>query len=703
MTKITLNRSKAPYLPFVFALSAGIFCADQVPASPVYYKLINFFLILLTILNLILLQKQLRPKINGLPGFVFMLILFFFGWQSVWKSFPQINQQHFSHYSSSVVFGIVADEPVSRGNQVQVNLKVTALKEKRGGVIPSTGRIILFIDLADNESLQLHYGDELFFEEKYQSIPPRYNPYGFDYQAYLHHKNIWYRAYLTGRQVKKTGRVGGNPIIRTTLYWRRKMLSKFSAYVDNKEAKALLSTLVLGYRADLDQRLVNLYSATGTIHILSVSGMHVGLVFVCLAFVLRGMENDYRLAVIRLLLLLLGIWFYVFLSGLSPSVLRAGWMISFFLVGSVFRRQNNRFNHLAASAFFLLLDNPKYLFDVGFQLSYLAVAGLIWALLLRERNVKSSKRLRHWFSQYLWLSSMAQLATFPLILYYFHAFPVYFLVANLFITLPVSLIIYGGFILLLLPFSIINGHIAHILTALITYMNQFLQTIATWPYATLQGVWISSLQCLLFYCTIVMVLFAFQMTDKRALYGGLLSFLFAGFLFDQKKYQQYHQSTFIAFNLKKDIALFFMQDGIAVLYTNLVSSVDRQLQWYVVPPVEALTNKDQLIWITGERSINEKDLFVDKHHIRVKRREVAILDGEDQKVQISDAVNYVLIRNNPPLWRLQQLSMQKRENLWILDGSNTDFTINQITKLAKRINIPYYILKNNFAYVWNAH
>lgn len=158
---------------------------------------------------------------------------------------------------------------------------------------------------------------------------------------------------------------------------RRQMVEKLKKQMHDPNAIAVASTLILGYKADLSEDVLQAYSKTGTIHVLSVSGAHVAIIWALLAFMLNFLNRFRHGRVIKAIIIIPIIWYYAMLTGFSPAVCRAAVMISTVIIGKTYNRYINNLNILAISAFILLLYNPLLITDVGFQLSYLAVAGLV--------------------------------------------------------------------------------------------------------------------------------------------------------------------------------------------------------------------------------------------------------------------------------------------------------------------------------------
>src|SRR5690606_35766736 len=297
----------------------------------------------------------------------------------------------------------------------------------------------------------------------------------------------------------KLGGGQGNPLIAYALHLRRRMVAKFAEYLSDRDARSVASALILGYRAEMSERLVQAFSATGTIHVLSVSGMHVVIVFWLLAKLLWWMGGSKGLRAMKFIILLLAVWGYALLTGFSPPVLRASIMVGFVMAATIFGRQNRIYNSIAASAFFLLLYEPKFIADIGFQLSYLAVLSIVDINPVTHAFLCAENELVRPITDYIGMSIGAQAGAGPLAAYYFHQFPLYFLPANLLIVLPTSGIMYVGFALLVLPGGLVTRWLGEVLEGLILATNTSLAYVEQWPMASIGGIWPAKWESLLVY------------------------------------------------------------------------------------------------------------------------------------------------------------------------------------------------------------
>lgn len=701
MRDLSITFGRTPFVYFVIALVLGIMVASFIPVSILVYRFIValFFINTALFIGFSLISKWKNHRLFPVFGLLFFSVLSFAGWIFTWRDHPTIAKKHYSNYSSPTLYGFIASQPKVNPNSVTAEFNVTHAKQQKGKILSVKGKLLLRIN--NLSKISIKYGDELILSGEFEDIPPAYNPNEFDYKAYLANKNIWHQRYLHPSKLVKTGKIKGNLVIRNALLAREGMVSKINRYFKNKDAVAIISTLVLGYRADLDQELVKAFSSTGTIHVLAVSGMHVGIVFLFLSFSLRWMKTR-SLRIVRFVTLLLSIWCFALITGFSASVLRAAIMISFVMIANTFSRQRNTANNIAASAFFLLLYNPKYIAEIGFQLSYLAVIGIIWIMPSLNKIITSSNALLSKLWNSIVLSCSAQLTTFPLVLYYFHLFPVYFLPANLFIIIPVSVIIYTGFFLLLLPVHPITDSIAYGLERFIVMVNKGLLAMERWPGSTVTGVWIEPYQCLLIYLVIVFLIIAYQYAHKKALYLAVVLLLVLGLFYNYRVLRNYRSDQLIIFNTRKNLVIGFIHKARPIIYSDLTLA-DKAIQYSVVPALEANAAINKLKEVKTGKIFQSGGIAIDERTIQFMGRELVIEDGKKKKSRQLSSPHWLLIRNNPTATIAEMLKNIGRDMLLILDASNNDETIRRFCDEAGRMDIEVYILKDNFAYVWNAY
>ncbi|XWN35312.1 MAG: ComEC/Rec2 family competence protein [Roseivirga sp.] len=287
---------------------------------------------------------------------------------------------------------------------------------------------------------QVRYGDVLLVRGAPQAVPPPQNPYTFDYQRWLRQAQVYHHHFLHQQQVALIASRPPNPLRALSFRLLRYCQSQLSQHLTQGEVRAVVLALVLGQRDTLEETVREAYASVGAMHVLAVSGLHVGMLYWCLSllFSLLGLTQSAPKG--SLALSLAWLWLYALVTGLSPSVLRATLMFTLVALAQSLGRQSNIYNTLASSAFLLLLGAPRLIFDVGFQLSYLAVLGIVYL----QPRMYAWLALRNLVLDRLWflttVSLAAQVATLPLSLHYFHLFPTYFILAN-WVVVPAALVI----------------------------------------------------------------------------------------------------------------------------------------------------------------------------------------------------------------------------------------------------------------------
>jgi competence protein ComEC len=263
---------------------------------------------------------------------------------------------------------------------------------------------------------------------------------------------------------------------------------------------AVASALTIGYRADLDKDLRQAYSSTGTMHILAVSGMHVGLLYLVLGFLLGFLDKFKIGRIIKPALLISIVWFYAFLSGLSPSILRSAVMITFIGLGQTMKRHAFIYNSIASSAFLLLLFDPLQITDVGFQLSYMAVIGIVVFYPFIYKWFHFNTVFIDGIWQLIAVSISAQILTFPLTVFYFNQFPIYFILSNL-LAVPISTFaMYAALLLIGVSFiPAMTKIIGFVLQLLVNALNSVVLWIEQLPGSYISGLTFSIFEVVIWY------------------------------------------------------------------------------------------------------------------------------------------------------------------------------------------------------------
>jgi len=438
---VKLTFTKVPMLKPLVALIVGVILGHSYFIAGVNYFphliICSFLLLILSQFPLFVLYRKYIYTI------VFYILLILAGVWLISRKTPTVNKKHFSNFNAIQVIGIVDDEPNFKEKTIRFPMRIIQVIDSN--ITYTVNGNVMITMLKDTINMaNVMYGDILLFKNHIIETLPIVNPNEFDYKAYLANKEIWHQCFLTTADYKLLSTDGGYPILTFSLHLRKELIKKFRNYLQNDEAFQIAIALLFGYRYQIDANILDAFTSTGTIHILSVSGLHVSMVFALLTFVFVVFDRLKYGKIIRLVFIGIIIWGYVIFTGMSPPIVRAGIMISFYIIAILFRRQQIAINTLLASALFILLIAPTNLFDVGFQLSYSALLGiLLLGPILRFLWLPRQKIWRY-IIEYCYISIAAQLFTLPFVLYYFGKFPVYFLIANLFMVIPSTLIMYLG-------------------------------------------------------------------------------------------------------------------------------------------------------------------------------------------------------------------------------------------------------------------
>lgn len=422
-------------LPLLIGIALGL--QLSIAVNPLPYLLIVFFAIPFC--------NSIWSKIQIAKTWFSVLIQFFFvlaGMELVYLNLPLNNERHFRYmnwHDEQFCIVKIENDPVFRFGSWSAQADLKMIKNNTWQEV--CGKVQLKLK-AHRRVIQLQQGDFILLKSRPDPIPNSALPSDFDYTAYLKKMGIYYQL-RTDAAWMKTGNDNGGFFAAVTEF-RNRMATLIMAMNGSHETKSLLCALLLGFDDEISQEFYQLFSVTGTLHVLSVSGLHVGLIFITLNGLLFFLPVNRRGNLIKMIIVILVLWLFALLTGFSPSVIRSTLMFSLMMLGKSFFRRVTPLNIVFASAFFTLLFNPLVIANPGFQLSYFAVIGILIVYPWLYEKVQ----IDNWILDKIWqwsaVSIAAQLATFPISVYYFHTFPLWFLPANVIIVPLVTLIMYGG-------------------------------------------------------------------------------------------------------------------------------------------------------------------------------------------------------------------------------------------------------------------
>lgn len=682
---------KVPFASVFLFFGTGIVTGYYLPLTQSIFRGLGYsaMLMVVLLLGMEIIGRSWRRVVFPL---IFYSWLFLLGILWIARELPAQQANYIQPAQAEYLIGVIADEPVY--GDLRIRFPVTIRKQVQGNKERvAAGQIMLHIARSDTTAdLNLSYGDKLLFPNALREFSEPYNPKQFNYKRYLAHKNIYYQAYLQPSAIRVLDDNQGNIVVAYALAIRRYFVEKYVHYIADSDARDIVAALILGYRAHFPVETLTAFVNTGTVHVLSVSGLHVGLVFLLLNFILGFLDRFRYGKSLRFVLILSAIWAYVLLTGMAPSILRAGVMISFLLVAGWSRRANQNLNSLFASACCLLFLDPFMIFDMGFQLSYVAVLGLFTLYPMLNKLFEINNRWLRGVWQAVLVSLSAQLFTTPLALFYFHQFPNYFLLGNLFVSLPAMAVMYIGITLAVSPFPWLNGYLAMGLTFVCRLLLGGLQGIEALPFAVTQGIDFSGVQLGCSFLVISFFLLTWLSLRKSFLWGTLFSIgmLLLSVVITSMHYASYQGLK--VYNVGREVAIAAIDRGKVSLFSTLDSLKHPQLVRQVLPDLNHYVRTAAIDFHPLQL---KKDVQV---NIRTSVGTLGIIEGK--RIAHDAPAQDILLWRNMSFYDQIHSEQFAGTGMLLIDGSNHADRLAEMIKKADSLDIAYYVLKNNFAYVW---
>ncbi len=582
----------------------------------------------------------------------------------------------------------LTENAIPREKSVRARAKVLGLLQHNND-INASGNILLYLP-KDSNAMQLEHGSILLITANPIEIPKPLNPGEFDYNRYMKINGYSYQVFARDGEWVQIGKDSSHLLDNIFYTIKNYIVGIYKKYIPGDEQKGVAAALIFGYREDLSQDLVEAYADTGTLHVLAVSGLHVGILYFVLKALLGFLKRKKSLRILRFCIIIVTLWFYALITGLSPSVNRAALMFTIIIIAETFHRNTNIYNSIAASAFILLLINPYSLYDVGFQLSYLAVLGIVFL----HPRIYSWFTFNTWFMNQVWnitaVSIAAQLVTSPLGFYYFGQFPNYFLISNLLI-IPLSTIItYMG--LLLVAFSFIPTvaiALGLALDYLIKWTDEIVIFIGQIPYATFEGVSVGFWQTILLLFLFFFITQFFTHKNSYNFYAACLCMLIFLGCKTIEDYQWENQKKVVVYAIQgKTVLGFFDSKRLTavgdtnILYNTSTVKFKFQKHW-----IDMGAREKQIYSLYDTSMHNSGQLQNYKSLYIFNGKKILIIDHTPTH-EFKDSVDYAII-SHKPIKHWEDLACKVKARHYIVDLSNSNYYIEQWKKEA-------LVYKSNF-------
>jgi competence protein ComEC len=527
----------------------------------------------------------------------------------------------------------------------------------------NTGKILLNVR-KDSSNHPFEIGTHLQINGVLYQSGPAKNPNQFDYGKYLERKQIYAQLYSDASDIKI-----GSVIEKDVWYYTSKLRTKIIKNLEksnfNKPELNVAIALILGQQQDISPEIIRDYQFAGAVHILSVSGLHIGFILLFVTFLLKPFPNTKRGSFIKLIIILFSLFSFGLIAGLAPSVLRSVTMFSFVAIGMYLRRSTNIFHTLLVSMLLILLFQPSFLFDVGFQLSYVALFFILWLQPLLAQLWKPKNRIEKYFWEILTVSFAAQIGAFPLSMYYFHQFPGLFFVTNLVIIPFLSLIMgLGVLVMILAALDCIPIFLSKSLEWSIFILNKIINSIASLEQFIFREIPFHWQFLLTVYLLIIATILWFKKPSFNRLVLILVAVIVIQITYFTTHWTIQNQSELVIFNSKKNTLIAERTGENVVLFANdsllRTSSKNNSISSYLIGNFSRLTAEKKLqnlMYFNGNKILILDSLGVYPKNIHA---DIVVLTQSPKinmerflatikpKIVVADASNY---RNIQKLWK----------------------------------------------------
>ena len=434
--------------------------------------------------------------------------------------------------------------------------------------------------------------------------------------------------------------------------------------------------LLLGQQQDISPEVLKDYQLAGAVHILSVSGLHVGFILVFVTFLLKPIANTKRNTLIKLFIILLSLWSYGILAGLAPSVVRSVTMFSFVAIGNHMRRTVNVFHTLLVSMFLILLWKPSFLFDVGFQLSYLALFFILWLQPLLNDIWQPKYKITQYFWDILTVSFAAQIGTLPLSIYYFHQFPGLFFVTNVIVLPMLGIIMIVGLTAIVFAcFGKVPMFMVKPLELLIEWQNNLIHKVASYEDFVLKNVSFTSAMLWTSYFAITMIIIWYKKPNFKRLVIVLLSIITLQSLYIVTRFKTQNTEEFIVFNSRKSNLITQRTNKNVTVYSN--DSVLTSLE----------NNTTIQAYLVGNFcQVKEKRRLQNLYYFKNKR----ILLIDSSAIYSAKIKPDILIIINSPKLNMERLLENCKPQQIIADASNYKSYVKLWESTCDKAKIPFH-------------
>ncbi|MDO6745127.1 ComEC/Rec2 family competence protein [Tenacibaculum soleae] len=665
------------FLPFQFLICLIIGIILQYFTNIWHYD--ANYLIVCTLLFLLFLYVLKRKKFRKLFSINALFFFIIIGISSVFIHNSKNYNDYYQHHISNNSTAIVSIHKVLKSDNYNHKFiaDVTQVDSKK-----TSGSILINLK-KDSISTSLTIDDRIFLKPDFKNLTAPLNLHQFNYKKYLDKQYIYQQIFIHKKEYKVLHK-GTVSLYGLSAQFRNKVQTSLKRYSFTKDQLSVINALLLGKRQDISKNLLESYINAGAVHILAISGLHIGIILLLLSSLFKPLKRLKYGATMKAILIVILLWIFAFIAGLSASVVRAVTMFTFIAIGASFKKKRIVEHSLISSMFLLLLVKPMFLFDVGFQLSYLAVFGIIWIQPLLYKLYKPKLWLLDKVWSLLTVSVAAQVGILPVSLYYFHQFPGLFIISNLLIIPFLGGILIGGIIVILLALlNILPQFLIDIYGFIISLMNKIVDWVANQESFLWQEISMSLHEMLVWYFIIIFTYQLILIKKAKQVFILLTSIIILQVVYIFEKTHQQAKQEFVVFHKNKKNILGIRKGNQLQVFHNLDS-------------LKIITDKAIKNYRVSE---NIKSNFTIKtpNYFKFNSDEIIIIDSLGI-YNIGTKNPIVILQHSPKINLTRLINILKPKQI-VADGSNYKSYINRWKVTCRKQKIPFHHTGQNGAYI----
>lgn len=691
MTRNLVALKKIPFIRLLLFFVAGILIEWYLQIEW-QFLLYGFIIPLIGIITYFFLPLSIKFSSSWFNGICILLLFSLLG-AVVTYTHNVRNQPDWyqNNYATNTKILVTLEEPlVAKENSYKALATVDAVWNN--GIWNKTDGEILVYFKKNSIPPSIDYGSQIVIQKPLQEIKNSGNPGAFDYKRYCLFHNITAQVFLKDDEYAVLPTKNINRLNQTLFALRDGTIHALQQNIPNEKEQGVAEALLIGYREDLDKDLVQAYSNTGVVHIIAISGLHLGMIYGLMVWIFARFKRNQFTKILKPVTILFVLWAFTLVVGGVPSIMRSAVMFTFIVFGDMLGKRSNMYNTLAASAFCMLATNPFMLWDVGFLLSYAAVISIITF----QRHIYNWLYYQNKMLDKVWaLTSVtlsAQILTIPIVVFYFHQFPNLFLITN-FIAVPLSgLILYGEILLLIFSFlSPVAKAIGFILGYMLKAMDGFIENINALPFAVWNNLQISVFQTWMLYgATIGICVWLIFKSSKAFIISLAFASLFA-FSLSIEYINRNQQEKLIVYNVPKQSAIDFIQCSNYNFSGDSILLHDGFLRNFHLKPARILYKTTAA---TENSSIKENEIT----NINGKRILVLTQSLPRQPYTSKIPVDILVLSHNPRIY-INQLQQAFDCKLIVFDSSNPLWKIQLWKKDCDSLHLRFHSTPDDGAFV----